>query len=138
MSQKRNLQRKKLPPKQHQTRVNPSTGLRLDEIAFAVDPNNPTQAASYLMPNGKVLKPGDQGAPKGIPSIIHPELIITSSKKEGFRSTIASRLGEMLLIAENLFGKRDRSYSFLGIEFSESDPHLHFEANKSLINLSFG
>jgi len=52
---------------------------------------------------------------------------------------MASRLGEMLLIAENLFGHRDRQYTFLGIEFTNDAPHIHFEANKSMImQLHFG
>lgn len=113
--------------------VNRATGLRNDEIAITIDPNNPSQAKGYILPDGRTLKPIDRGVPQGIPSIIHPDLIVTSSRREGFRQTLASRLGEMLIIAEDLFGKRDHNYTFLGVEFTEDAPHIHPEMNKSLI-----
>ena len=113
--------------------VNPATGLRNDEVVFGIDPKEPGKVKSYVMPDGRVLKPGDKGAPQGIPSIVHPDLLVTSSKAQAFRLTFASRLHEMLLLAEGMFGKRDRSYAFLGIEFTEENPHLHYEADKNLI-----
>ncbi len=113
--------------------INPATGLRNDEIAVGVDPSAPSEVKSYVMPDGTSFKPTDQGAPQGIVSIIHPDLLVTSSKKEGFRPTLASRLGEMLLIAENLFGRRDHAFTFLGIEFTEGLPRIQFEANKGMI-----
>lgn len=113
--------------------VNPATGLRNDEVILCVDPNQPAKIESYITPDGTRLKPTEQDMPQGIVSIIHPDLLVTSSKKAGFRPTLASRLGEMLLVAENLFGKRDRAYTFLGIEFTEGDPRICFEANKGLI-----
>jgi hypothetical protein len=106
--------------------------LRDDEIAFRLDPEDSSKVESYILSSNNKGKFDVLGS-GGIPSIIHPNLIVTSSKVEGFRSTLASRLGEMLLIAENLFGKRDRSYSFLGFEFTDNGPNLHYEGNKSFI-----
>lgn len=138
MSTKRKSQRKQSlqmqkPSSSLSALVNPATGLRNDEIAFGIDPKEPGKVKNYIMPDGRVLNPGDKGAPQGIPSIIHPDLIVTSSSIKETRTTLASRLGEMLIIAEDLFGKRDRTYTFLGIEFTAAEPHIHFEANKSLI-----
>jgi hypothetical protein len=113
--------------------INPATGLREDELALCVDPNNPGKIEKYVLPDGTVVDPAEQNTSQGIVSIIHPDLIITSSQKEGFRPILASRLGEMLLIAENLFGKRDHAYTFLGIEFTEGLPRIQFEANQGMI-----
>ena len=40
--------------------------------------------------------------------------------------TLASRLGDMLGIAERLFGERDASYTLLGIQFQLKDPHIWY------------
>lgn len=113
--------------------VNLATGLRNDEVLVGVDPNASSKVTSYVMPDGRRLKPGDKSAPPGIPSIVHPDLLVIPNKTQGFRSTLASRLHEMLIIAEDLFGERDRSYSFLGIEFTEAYPHIYFEPQKNMI-----
>jgi len=108
-----------------------SDELGSDEIAFRLNPKDPSKVESYILGSknkGKIYAGTDR-----IPSIIHPNLIVTSSSLEGFRSTMASRLGEMFLIAENLFGKRDRSYSFLGFEFTDNGPNLHYERDKSFL-----
>jgi hypothetical protein len=109
-----------------------SDKLRGDEIAFRLAPEDPSKVESYVLSSNNKRK-FSVSRTGGIPSIIHPNLIVTSSKVEGFRSTLAYRLGEMLLIAENLFGKRDRSYSFLGFEFTDNGPNLHYERDKSFI-----
>jgi len=129
---KKQLQMQKLQSP-HNALINPTTGLRNDEIAYRIDPNEPSKVKSYVMPDGRVLKPGDKGTLQGLTSIVHPNLLVTSSKARVFRLTLASRLHEMLLLAEGMFGKRDRSYAFLGIEFTEENPHLHYEADKSVI-----
>ena len=106
--------------------------MRDDEIGLLIDPKNPSQALSYITPDGTVIEPG-QNDPRGVPSIIHPDLFVTHSQTKGFRSTMASRLGEMLIIAKSLFGKRDHSCTFLGFEFTEDAPHIHYEANRGMI-----
>lgn len=138
MSIKRKFRRGQQVPKQRvqkslNSSFNPATGLRNDEIAFGFDPSDPGKIRQYIMPDGRVLKPRDKSAPQGIHSIVDPNLIVTSSKAKTFRLTLASRLQEMLMLAEGMFGTRDRSYAFLGIEFTEDAPHLHFEADKNII-----
>ena len=138
MSKKRKSQRKKRdymqrPMRQNMDSVKSITGLKHDEIGVAIDPTNPSKIGGYLLPDGKRLQNGASGAPQDIPSIIHPQLIITSKENKATRSTMASRLGEMLIVAENLFGQRDHRYTFLGIEFTNDAPHIHFEPNKNMI-----
>ena len=50
---------------------------------------------------------------------IKTELFITNEldTKDGYTWTISSRLGETLRQAEELFGKRDKEYTILGVEF---------------------
>ena len=40
--------------------------------------------------------------------------------------TLASRLGDMLDMAENLFGERDYCYTILGIQFTSDDPQIWY------------
>jgi hypothetical protein len=74
-------------------------------------------------------KPFDQK----VPSIIHPAFLITTKSVEGVRDTLAYRLGQMLQAAENLFGPRDRSFAFLGVEFTNDDPHVSWVTKQSMI-----
>lgn len=48
---------------------------------------------------------------------------------EGYTWTLTTRLGQMLREAEGRFGKRDRSYTILGIEFADDGPQLWFPGN---------
>jgi hypothetical protein len=41
---------------------------------------------------------------------------------DGYTWTLASRLGEMISEIEAQFGKRDRSWTILGIEFCDTGP----------------
>lgn len=69
-----------------------------------------------------------------LPIIVHPQLMFASLQPEGTQLTLASRLGEMLRMAEYLYGKRDRSYTFLGFEFIPANTRLvHNEERKELI-----
>lgn len=45
---------------------------------------------------------------------------------DGYTWTLASRLGEMISDIEAQFGKRDRSWTILGIEFCDSGPKTWF------------
>lgn len=44
----------------------------------------------------------------------------------GFTWTLASRLGDMLTWAQNLFGPRNKEYTVLGIEFSAEGPMIWY------------
>ena len=50
---------------------------------------------------------------------INSDLLVTQPlpNDNGYTWTLASLLGDMLHIAEELFGPRDLSYTILGIEF---------------------
>lgn len=49
---------------------------------------------------------------------------------EGYTWTLPSRLGEMLNMAEALFGPRDYSYTLLGIEFVSDNPRIWYPGNR--------
>jgi len=51
----------------------------------------------------------------------------------GYSWTLASRLGEMLHRAEQLFGPRDQSYTILGVEFSSGTPQLWYPGSRKHI-----
>jgi hypothetical protein len=44
----------------------------------------------------------------------------------GYTWTLVSRFGQMFSLAEDRYGERDRSYTFLGIEFSPDGPQLWY------------
>ena len=48
----------------------------------------------------------------------------------GYTWTLASRLSDMLHIAEELFGPRDPSYTILGIEFVSDNPKIWYPAGR--------
>jgi hypothetical protein len=58
--------------------------------------------------------------------------------RNGYTWTLPSRLGEMLVEIESLYGKRDPNWSVLGIEFSEDGPQCWYPGNTNnvLIQLS--
>ena len=51
----------------------------------------------------------------------------------GYTWTLASRLGDMLHMAEELFGPRDYSYTILGIEFGPDNPRIWYPENRQHI-----
>ena len=51
----------------------------------------------------------------------------------GYTWTLASRLGDMLHIAEKLFGPRDPSYTILGIEFVSDNPRIWYPGSRGHI-----
>ena len=51
------------------------------------------------------------------------------SNDNGYTWTLASRLGDMLHMAEKLFGPRDPSYTILGIEFASDGPQIWYPGN---------
>ncbi len=54
---------------------------------------------------------------------------------DGYTWTLASRLGEMILDIEAQFGKRDRSWTILGIEFCDTGSQIWFPGNCFLQDL---
>ena len=52
------------------------------------------------------------------------------SDKSGYTWTLASRLGDMVHMAEELFGWRDYSYTLLGVEFSDDGPQIWYPRNR--------
>ena len=48
----------------------------------------------------------------------------------GYTWTLASRLSEMLHMAEELFGVRDCSYTILGIEFGPDNPRIWYPGSR--------
>ncbi len=49
--------------------------------------------------------------------------------EDGYTWTLASRLGSMLRVAQDRFGKRDTSYTVLGIEFGGDIPQIWYPGN---------
>jgi len=60
---------------------------------------------------------------------INPNLLITTPIEGGYSWTLTTRLGHILRSAETQYGKRDPSYTILGIEFSEDGPQIWYPGN---------
>ena len=58
--------------------------------------------------------------------------------RDGYTWTLVSRLGEMLYMAEELFGPRDRSYTILGVEFVSDHPRVWYPGNRKNIIIQLG
>jgi hypothetical protein len=63
---------------------------------------------------------------------IQTDLIVAQplAANDGYTWTLASRLGEMLHRAEQLYGARDASYTILGFEFGAGVPHIWYPGNR--------
>ncbi len=68
---------------------------------------------------------------------VHETLIIARPfppESEGaYTFTLASRLGQMLDIAEQRFGPRDKSFTILGFEFREGMPQIWFPGGRKRV-----
>ena len=67
---------------------------------------------------------------------IQQQLFMTREleNKDGYSWTLASRLGDILHLAEQEFGERDKSYTILGIEFVVSGrPQIWYPGNRKHI-----
>lgn len=64
---------------------------------------------------------------------ISSALLVTECHDNGYTWTLASRLGDMLYIAEELFGPRDSSYTVLGIEFVSDNPRIWYPGDRKHI-----
>jgi hypothetical protein len=107
MSNKRKLQRRTHQP------LRPTNVISKSQIAK----NGNKTAIDYLVPFGQ---------PKGdtFQSLINPDYFLAPPGAIGVRSTLASQLCRILIIAQQLFGERDHSYTFLGFEFVNGAPRL--------------
>lgn len=62
----------------------------------------------------------------------HP-LLFTHEIPKGFTWTLASRLGDMLTLAEKLFGPRNKEFTILGFEFSSTGPMIWYPKSSTNI-----
>jgi hypothetical protein len=61
---------------------------------------------------------------------LNPDLLFATKTEKGYTWTLASRLGEMLHLAQELFGLRDNSYTILGVEFVADNPRIWYPGNR--------
>jgi hypothetical protein len=61
---------------------------------------------------------------------INPDLFFAKEWEKGFTWTLPSRLGDMLHLAQELFGPRDSSYTILGIEFVSDNPRIWYPGQR--------
>lgn len=144
MSSKKTFRPKK--PKQKQQFVAPRSrviwpprpiGLQPGEIGVIPEPDDPTRVHSYMFSDGTQIRLDNSSVPDWVPPL-EPSLMITSPETTGMRNTLAYRFGEMMTIAQDLFGPRDPSYLFIGIEFVDGHQRARFVSNTCLsILLSF-
>jgi hypothetical protein len=71
---------------------------------------------------------------------IYDSLLIAKplSSNNGYTYTLTSKLGDMLISAQKLFGHRDTSYTILGFEFAGEIPHIWFPGNCKHIVIQLG
>lgn len=60
-------------------------------------------------------------------------LIVASEIPHGYTWTLASRLGDILTDAEKFYGKRNKDFTVLGIEFCETGPRIWYPKSKDNI-----
>ena len=72
--------------------------------------------------------------------ITYSDLLVTRVRPEGngYTWTLASLLGDMLHIAEELLGQRDHSYTVLGIEIGPDIPKIWYHGNRTDIIIQLG
>ena len=64
---------------------------------------------------------------------INSDLFLAKEIADRYSWTLASRLGDMLQLAQELFGPRDTSYTILGIEFVLDDPCIRYYSDQRQI-----
>lgn len=90
-----------------------------------------------MLADGTQIRLNNDTVPSNVPPL-EPSLVVTSRGNRGERNTLAYRFGEIMTIAENLFGQRNTSYLFLGFEFVPGHARVRYVTDKSLvIQLSF-
>ena len=71
-------------------------------------------------------------------SIFENDLFIAQPIPSGYSWTLASRLGQMLKMAEAEYGKRDKSWTILGVEFVHDGPRVWFPGNCNHVVVQLG
>jgi len=61
---------------------------------------------------------------------ISDDLVLAKPIPNGWSWTLASRLGELIQLAEKEFGSRDQTYTPLGFEFSTDGPRVWYPGNR--------
>jgi hypothetical protein len=69
---------------------------------------------------------------------INSQLVIANETETGYTWTLASLLGHMLQVSQEMFGSRDLSYTLLGVEFSEGGPQTWYPGNCKHIVIQLG
>lgn len=108
-----------------------------DEFAVILDPQNPTRVHSYMFADGTHLQLDNSSVPAKVP-VLESSLIVTSMDIRGPRNTLAYHFGEMMILAQDLFGPRRTTFLFLGFEFVPDHARLRYVTEYSgVIQLSF-
>lgn len=71
-------------------------------------------------------------------AIIDDSLVLARPITNGYSFTLASRIYEILQKIESDFGARDKSYTLLGVEFSEGIPQTWFPGNSQYVIIQLG
>lgn len=69
---------------------------------------------------------------------INPALLFARKTEDGYSWTLVSRLGDMLQMAEETYGPRDKDYTILGIEFVGDNPRLWYPGNCNHVAIQLG
>ena len=121
-----------LPDETDWERVDVLTDEDIDAAASS-DPDDPPTDASFWKDATVVMPENKVGKEQPMPQInIDSDLLVAQRLSDGcgYTWTLASRLGEMLHMAEELFGPRDCSYTILGIEFGPDNPRIWYPGNR--------
>ena len=127
-----------LPDETDWERVDVLTDEDIEEAASS-DPDDPPTDASFWKDATVVMPENKVGKEQPMPQInIDSDLLVAQRLSDGcgYTWTLASRLGEMLHMAENLFGERDYCYTILGIQFTSDTPKFGILENIVSISLS--
>jgi len=71
-------------------------------------------------------------------AIVDDSLVLARPIPNGYSFTLASRIYEILQKVENELGIRDKSYTFLGVEFREGVPQIWFPGNSDYVIIQLG
>jgi hypothetical protein len=61
---------------------------------------------------------------------LNPSLLLAAKWERGYTWTLTSRFGEMLYMAQDIFGPRDTSYTILGVEFVMDNPRIWYPGSR--------
>src|SRR4051812_12688158 len=93
----------------------------------------PLLAASLLLLASSFGMSADATPAPATAVAVDPALFMARPIENGYTWTLASRLGDMLHLAETMFGPRDPSYTVLGVEFVADNPRVWYPGNRKFI-----